>query len=119
MYQITELGSHLLVEFQAKVTLQTIFSALYEIIQHPEYSRMNDIWVFGDTPVFLSQDDLTAIVQEIEKVYPQEAQRDKTALVAGSGFNKFLAEYFEGFTHRLPYQIKVFGALQEAKKWVA
>ena len=118
MFAINKKNNYLLVEFKTDVTFEVICQAIHMVMQHPEYKNLNDIYVFNDLPVYLEYENLEEITRIFERSYPEEATRDKTAIIVTSPFSKALAEMWKGMASRLPYEVGIFEELDEAVEWV-
>jgi hypothetical protein len=95
-----------------------IWETIGRLIKMPEYQDKNDIWVFHEGPIDIVYDDLYKLRDFIEKNYPENATRSKTAMVVALGLHASLAESFALIAKDLPYEIKVFFDLQSAEDWI-
>lgn len=84
----------------------------------PKFPEKNDIWVFHDGPVHLTYVDLYRLKDFIQKNYPEDAKRNKTALVVETGIHKAMAEFFIQIGEDLPFEIRVFSDFQAAEDWI-
>jgi hypothetical protein len=84
----------------------------------PEFSEKNDIWLFRESPIQLVYEDLYKLKDIIQKIYPENVKRNKTAIVVGSGLQSALAESFRQIADGLPFEIQIFTDFQAAEDWI-
>lgn len=118
MYRISSPGEFILVQFSEEILYPQVVSAVEETMAREDYSRLNDIWVLDGKLVDIRLDQFDLIVQAVQKVYPSNAKRSKTALVASSGFIEAIAREFLKAADSLPQELRLFSNLDEAKDWV-
>ena len=119
MYAIIDRSGYLLVEMDEGFDVQEIRSAIDSLIGRPDFPLKNDLWYFKGPQSRLRYDDLESITRHIQKSYPREATRTKTALVANSGLVSALGRIWVGSVFgRLPYDARVFDSIPEAERWL-
>jgi hypothetical protein len=87
-------------------------------LSHPHYCDRNDIWVFGQETLAVKFDELDLITEHIMDLYPAEATRTKTALVASPGLTAAFITVWAETADSLPYDIQTFSDLKTAEEWI-
>ncbi len=90
---------YILVE-PSEVDYWEIWASIGAELNLPEFPNKNDIWVFRDGPIKLTYVDLYKLKDFIQENYPENAKRNKTALVAETGIQKAMAEFFVQIAER-------------------
>ena len=79
----------------------------------------NVIWEFCDGPVKLAHDDLYRIRDIMNKYSATKyAKRNKTAIVAATGFQLGMAHYFVKISKDLPCDFGVFSDIRSTRNWI-
>lgn len=118
MFKVSDNGKYLLVEMLGPSDFPRIKQAILETVMHPHYRDRNDIWLFGQETISLKFDELDRITKYILDVYPPNATRSKTALVADQGLTAaFIAVWAESASG-LPYEVQTFSDLETAEEWI-
>jgi hypothetical protein len=115
--KITVKKDYILVEPRA-VDFWEIWECIGAAINLPEFPEKNDIWLFHDGPIKLSYVDLYRLKDFIQKYYPENASRNKTAIVVESGIQAAMATFFIQVADGLPFEIRVFTDFKLAEDWV-
>jgi tRNA A37 threonylcarbamoyladenosine biosynthesis protein TsaE len=114
---ITVKKDYILVEPE-EVDYWEIWEGIAKEMSLPEFPEKNDIWIFHEGPVKLTYVDLYRLKDFIEENYPENAIKNKTAIVVESGTQKAIAESFIQITVNLPFKIKAFSDLKSAEDWI-
>jgi hypothetical protein len=96
-----------------------ILEAFGKLFQMPEYLDKNTIWVMPEGPIEGSYDDLYKFRDFAAKNYPKSAkQENKSAIVVKTGLLRGLVDLWAKIAEDMPYEIKVFSDIRDAKKWL-
>ena len=115
---ISVLENYLLVEFSNGIDYWEIVEAIGKLGSIKEYGDKNDIWVFKDGPINIMIEDFLKLEEIISSRYPKDAKRTKTAIVAETGMQSGLVDYFIKLCPSLPLKIEVFSDFKLAEKWI-
>ena len=115
--KITVKKDYILVE-PKEVDYWQIWEGIGKVRNLPEFSEKNDIWVFNEAPVKLAYVDLYKLKDYIEEIYPENVNRNKTAIVVASGVQAAIANFFIQIAKDLPFEINVFSDFQTAEDWI-
>lgn len=117
MHTIQVNDTHIVVTFLNNPDLIELETAILEEINNPLFAELNDIWVFGGYSMNVPLGQFYYLEALINKFFPENATRTKTAIVADHGLGFAIAEVWSSTT-RLPYKTKIFDTRKDAEKWV-
>ncbi len=117
MFEINHRGDHLEVAFRG-MTLASLLEAVEATFLHPDFPKLNDLWIIGNQTLALQFSDLQKITDFAKEKYPARATRNRTALLVVPGMNAGLAELWADSAGELPYQVKVFYRQDDAMAWL-
>jgi hypothetical protein len=116
--KITIKKDYILVE-PSEVDYWEIWVSIGAELNSPDFPEKNDIWIFHDGPVKLTYVDLYRLKDFIKENYPENANRNKTAIVVESGLQSAMAETFGQIAAEdLPFEVGVFTDFKLAEEWV-
>ncbi len=115
--KITVKEDYILVE-PKEVDYWEILEGIVQVLNLPEFSEKNDIWLFNNVPIKLAYDDLYKFKDHLEEIYPENENGNKTAIVVDSGVQEALALFFIQIAKDLPFEINVFSDLKTAEDWI-
>lgn len=119
MYKITQNSDHLLVEFQEDFDFFTIEAIIRDETRLAEYAGMNDIWLIGKHRSLLTLDELETMATDFKCMCPQDASREKTAIVVEQGLTEAIVElWIKELAKKVPFEIRIFHTLEEAEDWL-
>ena len=119
MFRIEDKETHLLVILDEDFDYPMLRTMLYRVMKQPEFRHRNDIWLIGKHRAHLHYDELRSIVDAVMMLYPENAERSRTALVIDPGLTEAIAELFlNAGRSRLPFEMRRFGTLEEAQRWI-
>ena len=73
---------------------------------------------FNNRIMDVSYQALEVFAKNLSYIYPRDATRSKTALVASSLFHRAMASEFVKAAAGLPYEIRIFENRIEAEEWI-
>lgn len=117
MYAVKEYDGYLTVEFDHHPDLLELETAIAAEFTHPHYADTNDIWIFNDNLPDIGMEHFQDLESLIRTLFPEKAAHRKTAIVVSSGLGRAMGELWKSFT-TLPYEVRVFASLDDAKIWV-
>ncbi len=118
MFTIHDCTDHLLIELHDDFDYRSLRIMLH-VMKLPEYRELNDIWLIGQHRALLRMNELDDIVNDVMLLYPENATRNKTALVIDSGITEAIADFLlDSGKNKLPFKMKIFHTLEEARKWL-
>ena len=112
--KITVKEDYILVE-PKEVDYWEILEGIVQVLNLPEFSEKNDLWLFNNVPIKLAYDDLYKFKDHLEEIYPENENGNKTAIVVDSGVQEALALFFIQIAKDLPFEINVFSDLKTAE----
>jgi hypothetical protein len=107
------------VEIFGVANYEITIAAIKEAYDQPGYFKKNNIWIFPGEYFEVKVDQLDLVTKYILENYPEGLPRIKSALVVPPGFNMAIIEVWASNADQLPYDVKVFTTVGDAKDWIA
>jgi hypothetical protein len=119
MYSITEEDGYLLVKFEDDFDYAIVRTIIHHVTKKKEYPCTNDIWMIGKYHARIRLGEVETMVQDFHCQCPSDATRTKTAIVAErEGTQTILELWVHSVKKRVPFDLKIFYCLEEAKEWL-
>ena len=85
MHTVNACKDYILVELSGDLGYDEIWAAIVDELSREDFRLKNDIWSFGETNAQVQFGELDMITRNLAYIYPRDATRTKTALVAAEG----------------------------------
>ena len=116
--QITKTEDYILIE-PSEADYWEILETVGKLLQMPEYTENNVIWMFREGPLRTTYADLFKLKDFIKQYYPEKAKPyRKIAIVVETGLYIAMAKEYTKTKNSLPVQYEVFSDLKSAEDWI-
>ena len=120
MHTVDITKTYISVTFNETPSLTELSELIISMYKKPGYATRNAIWIFNNHVPGIHIDEFSYIESHIQMLFPPDATRTKTAIVASPGLNNTIAQLWKDHAQaHLPYEIEVFPDLSSAQVWVA
>ena len=117
-YPIIHANGYIKVLCDEDLVLERVMKTLFRISKIEDFYKINDVWILEENITPLVYADFTIVIDTIHQHYPHVDFRKKTALVASNSLIRAISSIFTQDAQKLPYDLKVFGTLKDALKWL-
>lgn len=111
--------THILITFEEEITFDELLKVLTADYDIPDFWDYNVVTHFKNCLIKLNIEEFKEVVEVINKQRPENAKREKSALVFDTYFAKSLGEIYKQETIRFHYEVEVFDNLELAEFWAA
>jgi hypothetical protein len=100
--------------------LDDIRKALEGLYQNPDFRPgMNALWEIKNGTISVTATELPELIELLKRLADKRGSGYRAAIVVRRNMDFGLSTVFQMHAYSLPFEIKVFQSLTQAKRWVA
>lgn len=102
------------------ITGKDIIQALQDLVQDPDFKPdIDSIWDFRSvTTRLIDAQEITDLINFIRTVQEKRGRNYRVAILVSRDMDYGLARMFEVHSQNLPFQVRIFEDLEQARSWL-
>lgn len=102
------------------ITGKEIIQAIKDLVNDPDFKpNINSIWDFrAVTTRLIDSQEITDLITFIRTIQEKRGRDYRVAILVSRDMDYGLARMFEAHSQSLPFQVRIFEDLEQAKSWI-